>query len=282
MDLFLAAGTGRENNDSANKSRERILASLYNSVDVVLQDLRVKWRTFLQSLCASPYADVSVKIKGGRGANYDFEITFLSSNNTAVQVTRAEFKHNATAIDTLPEYFSPAADKPYLPRSYAEVFYDEYVDRICDVYSGLSDHKPDRTTYVRFVYNNKYDRHSFFRTLYDMETNGTRDQYKQKQVIVRESIQRYLEKYAKDLDVTRLTEDIRDRQRGKVFVLWTLREFVTDTLSEDELEITHVERIKNGNTIVAVSKAGTKHNMLLRWKNHLGILYPAWQISLTR
>jgi hypothetical protein len=48
------------------------------------------------------------------------------------------------------------------------------------------------------------------------------------------------------------------------------------------MDLTHVEGVKNGNTIVVVSKAGTKHNMLLRWKNHLGILYPAWQISLSR
>lgn len=128
------------------------------------------------------------------------------------------------------------------------------------------------------MYNNDYDRHPFFRFLYDMEHTG----YKQKQAIVSESIRTYLETYANHLDVARLSADIRARQSGKVFILWTLHDFIKDTLHDDEMEITHVEGVKNGNTIVAVSKAGTKHNMLLRWKNHLGILYPAWQISLSR
>jgi hypothetical protein len=48
------------------------------------------------------------------------------------------------------------------------------------------------------------------------------------------------------------------------------------------MDLTHVEGVKGENTIVVVSRAGTKHHMLLRWKNHLGILYPAWQISLSR
>ena len=30
------------------------------------------------------------------------------------------------------------------------------------------------------------------------------------------------------------------------------------------------------------AKAGTGFALLLRWKNHAGILYPAWQISMWR
>lgn len=280
MNVFQGAGVGRHTNDVNNKVREDTMLNLYHTHDPALQGLRTAWRDFLPTLCQDPYDDVIVKKKGGRAANYDFQIHFMRGGQLVYDV-KAEFKHNASKIDKLPEYFSPAADKPYTERLYADFFY-EYLDRICEVYPGLSEYKPERNAYVKLVHSNDYDRHPFFRSLYEMEKTGTPTQAKQKQQIVRESIKAFLEQYASCLDITLLTEDIRQRQREKIFILWNLRAFVADSIREDEMEITHVERVKNGNTIVAVSKAGTKHNMLLRWKNHLGILYPAWQISLTR
>lgn len=280
MDLFRGAGVGRQTNDANNKARETVLLNLYNSTDPSLMEMGNSWRGLLSTLCTRPYDNVIVKKCGGRGTNHDFQIDY-SQNNTIVHTVKAEFKHNATRIDKLPEYFSPAADKPYTSRLYADFFYD-YLDRICSVYPELSQHKPDRETYVKLVHTNDYDRHLFFRTLYDMEKSGNPEQMKEKKQIVCESIRLYLEQYAHTLNLPLLTRDIQDRQMGKIFILWNLHEFIVDSIREDEMEITHVEGIKNNNTIVVVSKAGTKHNMLLRWKNHLGILYPAWQISLTR
>jgi len=277
--LFRAAGRGRETNDASNKAREKLLVSLYHSTNPADQELRASWTGFLPTLCPQPFDDVIVKQKGGRGANHDFVLHFRQAG-VEVASLKAEFKHNASRIDSLPEYFSPAADKPYLPKLYAEVFYDEYLDRICEVYPGLT--KPERDTYLRLVYNNDYDRHPFFRALYDAEVAGTRDQYNQKRSIVQNSITNYLTMYAASLDLAALSKDMRDRQSGKVFILWNLSSFLADTIREEEMDLTHVEGIKGGNTIVVASRAGTKHHMLLRWKNHLGILYPAWQISLSR
>lgn len=280
MELFSSAGAGRETNDANNKRREDILLGLYSTSDPSLQDIRRKWIAFLPTLCSHPYDDVVVRKRAGRSANYDFDISFLSKGR-CVKSVKVEFKHNASTIDSLPQYFSPAADKPYFPRLYADFFYDS-LDQICEVYPGLSDHKPDRATYVRLVHNNDYTRHPFFETLYMQEESGTPEQKKQKRGIVCDTIRRYLAEYANNLDLSALSADIRDRQSGKVFVLWDLDGFRMDVLHDDELDIVDVEGVKNGNTIVAVSKRGTKHNMLLRWKNHLGILYPAWQISLSR
>jgi hypothetical protein len=277
--LFLEAGRDRGMNDANNKARELILAGLYESADPSLQTLRTSWMEFLRSLCSEPFDTVDVKQKGGRGANYDFMIRFLRSGSEVKHVP-SEFKHNASHIDALPQYFSPAADKPYLARSYAEVFYDSFLGPVCAVYPGIA--KPDKDVYLRLVYNNDYDRHTFFRALYDAEEAGTKDQYTQKQRIVCESIRMYLADYANSLDLALLSKDIRERQSGKVFILWDTKTFRSDTIRDEEMDLTHVEGVKNGNTIVVVSKSGTKHNMLLRWKNHLGILYPAWQISLSR
>ncbi len=280
MDLFRSAGAGRQTNDANNKVREELLLNLYHTEDPAVQSLRELWKRMLHTLCSEPYEDVVLKKKGGRSANYDFEITFLRGGLVVFDV-KAEFKHNANKICKLPEYFSPAADKPYTTRLYADFFYD-YLDRVCEVYPGLMEHKPERDTYVSLVHTNDYNKHPFFRNLYDREKSGTAEQANQKQSIVRESIKEYLANYASTLNLAQLTQDIRERQTGKVFILWNLSDFVVDSIRDDEMEITHIESVKNNNTIVVVSKAGTRHNLLLRWKNHLGVLYPAWQISLTR
>lgn len=280
MDLFAGPGIGRHSNDGNNKRREEIIVELYHTEKSELQGLRTSWKTFLLTLCDKPYDDVNVRKHGGRSANYDFTLMYML-DGICIQQVKAEFKHNANKIDKLPEYFSPAADKPYITTLYADFFYD-FLERICDVYPGLSLHKPSKEVYIRSVYTNNYDTHPFFRTLYDMEKTGTCDQAKEKGDIVRESIQTYLDQYAKTIDIEKLAEDIRQRQIGKVFIMWNLREFVSDSIHPDEMELTHVQGVKNNNTIVVMSKAGTRHNLLLRWKNHLGILYPAWQISLSR
>ena len=60
-------------------------------------------------------------------------------------------------------------------------------------------------------------------------------------------------------------------------------QFYSDKIHPEELIITSVVTVRRGKYLVLQSaKAGTTHEMLLRWKNHAGILYPAWQISMKR
>jgi hypothetical protein len=269
--LFETAGTNRGNNDSANKQREDFLCILH-TLDIPLAQ---KWRDFLATLCTLPYDSIQVKKKAGRSANYDLDIRYMKDGNVVHEI-KGEFKHNAKKIDALPEYLSVASNKPYLPASYAEYFYDNFIDKICMLDPTLV--KPDRNEYIKFVYNNNYDVHPFFASLYANERNY----YSKKRAIVKTSIRMYLEENARHLNLQALTDDIRSRQSGKVYILWDLEKFVADTIRDEEMEIVSVEKVKNGNVIVAMSRAGTRHNMLLRWKNHLGVLYPAWQISLSR
>lgn len=279
MELFKTAGKGRHTNDSNNKKREDFLIGLYHTTEPSHQVMRSKWMSFLSTLYTDAYDDVCLEKRGGRGANYDFDIRFLL-NGVVVHEVKAEFKHNASTISKLPQYLSIAADR-YMPTLYADFYYD-FLDRICDVYPGLLQHKPTKEIYLKLIHNSGYDRHPFFRSLYDMELAGTPAQTKQKQQIVRESIRLYLEEYANSFNLRQFADDIRERQTEKVFVMWNLSEFVVDSIRADELEITHVEKVKNNNTIILMSKSGSRHKLLLRWKNHLGVLFPAWQISLTR
>lgn len=283
IDLFYSAGRGRSNNDINNKKREDILCILYDPPREYANDPRWKslskqWREFLGTLCECDHDDVRLIKQGGRGKNYDFDIDYLQNGNVIKQV-KAEFKHNASTLDCLPQYFSPADNKPYMPGSYAEFYYTHYLDSVCSLY-GIA--KPERTAYLKMVYSDNYSRLSMFEVLYTADKAGHDDRFEQRAKIVKESVEAYLRTNKDNLDMAKLSADIRDRQAGKVFILWDLKTFRADTIRDEEMDIVATEGIKNGNVLVAVSRAGTRHNMLLRWKNHLGVLYPAWQISLSR
>jgi hypothetical protein len=284
IDLFFRRGNGRGFNDADNKKREAVLCILYNPpveyrVDPRWRDMQLKWRTLLATLCSTPYDDVQVVHRGGRTANYDFDISFLS-NGSVIRTVKVEFKHNASKIKAIPQYYSVGENKAYIPTCYADFFYTNYIDMLCQLYPGIV--KPDRETYMRFVYSDGYAKHSFFQTLYDADRQGDEAVKKAKGRIVKDSIAAYLRANANQLDMSRLSLDIQSSQTDKVFVLWDLVHFHSDVIRPEEMEIVAVECVKNGNVVVALSKAGTRHNMLLRWKNHLGVLYPAWQISLSR
>ena len=282
MELFRQAGVGRQTNDANNTAREFFLMTLYHNQDPSVQSIRDEWNITLNTLCPVPYDDIEMIKRGGRRSNHDFEIRFLC-NGAVVHTVKAEFKHNASKINKLPQYYDAPANKPYTTTLYADFFYN-YLDRICEIYPGLSQYKPTREDYVKLVHSSAYNRHIFFQTLYQMQNDGTALQASQKRQIAHESVKEYLKLYASTLNLEILSREIRERQTGKVFILWNFREFkfIIDSIRDDEMEITHIEGVKNNNTIVVVSKCGTKHNLRLRWKNNFGILMPAWQISLTR
>jgi hypothetical protein len=284
IQLFKTAGVDRGTNDNLNKRREDILSILYNPPFEFLSDpywleMSTKWREFLRTIYSGQYDDVKIKKMGGRKYNYDIEITFLLEGNP-VFLIKAEFKHNAKTINELPEYFSPAANKPYFDVNYGDFFYENYIDRICSLSETAKTLKPTKAQYIKVLYQNEYKKNPFFSCLYGEEAN--KEFFKGKQELVRASIKEYLTRYLPTLKFDVLSKDIRDRQNGKVFIMWDLKQFRWDTIRENEMNIVSATEIKNDNTIVAVSEGGTEHRMLLRWKNHLGVLYPAWQISLRR
>lgn len=280
-----SSGKGRGSNDSMNKTREAILGILHNPPPEFLADDRWvsmsgKWRSFLSTLY-SDYDSLQVIPQGGRSHHVDFIIHFLL-NGTIVRTINAEFKHSAKSICGLPQYLSKQSSTPYVPASYAEFFYDSYVDRICEIYPELVPHKPTRSEYISHVYKTNYACHPFFNTLYALDDDTTAERKKRKDALVKQSIKEFLALYGTQLDVNLLTQDIRKTQTEKTFILWNLTEFCLDKIHDDEMDIVGVKCVKNDNTIVAMSRSGTEHHMLLRWRNHLGILLPAWQIKLVR
>lgn len=276
--------TNRSDNDKNNKIRENVLLILHDPPARFMNDpvhgdawktMSSKWKTFLSTMCDVKYDDIRIKKMAGRRYNYDHEISFLYEG-LVVKIIKAEFKHNSNSIDKLPQYFNAPEKKRYIEKSYAEYFYDKYIDQICSLSDTLV--KPSKDVYMKHIYSSAYSKNKFFARLKEIEPTIQNE----KKVIVCESIKTYLELYSSTLNISILTDDIKRTQSGKIFILWDCKNFKSDAFSDNEFEIENVLKIKNDNVIVVKSKHGTIHNLLLRWKNHLGILYPAWQISLER
>ena len=107
--------------------------------------------------------------------------------------------------------------------------------------------------------------------------------YKQKREIVAESITEFLTLYKDQTNLETLTAELQRSQENKHFLLYEDGKFYHDEIKPSELIAESVLPIRNGNLLVIQMKEpGTKIEMLLRWKNRLGILLPAWQISMIR
>jgi hypothetical protein len=122
-----------------------------------------------------------------------------------------------------------------------------------------------------------------FNALYNAEANGTGEQKKEKKALVDASIAAWLTEVKDKTDIQAITEAFQSSQAGKEFLLYKDGTFYSDRIAAEELIITGVKEVRLGKYLVLQSASpGTTHEMLLRWKNHAGILYPAWQISMKR
>ena len=72
------------------------------------------------------------------------------------------------------------------------------------------------------------------------------------------------------------------KQIDKHYIMYKDGKFYEDRIKKEELDVKKIEKIKNNNSIVLETNTSSKICMLLRWKNHAGILFPAWQISINR
>lgn len=280
---FTRFNAGRHLNDINNKLRENVITHLWNPPKDFVDhpEFGVKWtetsdkfKKSVSSLCVVPFDDLVVKKKAGRKFNYDFKFTYMK-DRVVVHTENIEFKHNAKSICDNPQYVNLSENIGFMPyHSYGEFFYDEYIEKLCEL-AELE--VPNKDTYMKFVYQNNYSKFPFFEKLKAKEAE-IKDK---KSEMVNESISEYLEKYSAMLSLPMLNYEI-ERTQTKQYLLWDGMDFHLDKFTEDEMKVTGVDSIKNGNTIIVNSKGTAKHHMLLRWKNHKGILYPAWQIKLAR
>lgn len=287
INLFYSKGSSKGMNDAENKVRESILVFLANPLSAEYTDnarwthLYTRFHEALRTICGQEYSRVEVKMMAGRNHNYDLLATFYGADDAQTLSAKLEFKHNSASLDKIPQFLS-LQDRfgliPYVP--YAKYYYETWLDLYLAIikYTGA---KPTLEEYMVIASGTEYSRCPMTQYMYDNEGFG--DNKKRCTAIVKESIRAYLDKYALFIDINRLNAKLMDSQMDKHFLLWDLDKFWIHTYSEQDLCIRggYGMTVKNGNTIVLLSDKYEYH-LLLRWRNHSGILNPAWQIKAIR
>ena len=313
--------SSRDQNDATNKVREPVLTLLSSPPTEFLSDetygaqwtqVSGEWNKVMTKLApqtadttADATADttahhkIKVELKGGRVFNYDADITFIDSETGAIVTKqKAEFKYNAARINELPQFLSLQAKYSLFPTTaiptYDEFYYTNYLSKYVAIDTGRNPNDaddiklalaelpiPPLAEYLNSVTKTDTTGLPFFAQLKEREDILFK---KEKSALVDESIAQYLALYGSQIDVNAFTNKLVADQTDKHYILWKNGKFHHDTITEEEMSDIKFQSIKNGNTIVlqSATKPSITYHLLLRWRNHKGILNPAWQISLRR
>jgi len=281
IQTFFVPGT-RNNNDVNNKTRERVLKYCLAPPTSFLEDAiygplwRIVgdgWKAILDSIPSTP-SSIILHPKGGRGSHNDFNVEFIGSESS--RHCKVEFKYGATSIDRLPQFLSLQVKFPLFAVTYDGFYYDNYLRQYVAIDSGITETIPPRETYLSLV-TGLSNVSPFFNQLKEREEIDKR----RKAAIVNTSINEYLRLHASTLNLTLLSSKLLESQRDKVFILYRDGSFHTDRISTTDMTSLTYEGVKNGNSI-QIRGENVIFSMLLRWRNHKGILNPAWQISMKR
>ena len=280
--------SSRNKNDSANKIREKIICDLANNLlpDELLtcekwRNLNSEVKRVIQYLKPDNSDRYEFRCAGGRSKNYDFMISFYESD-IVIKECKLEFKYGADEIDDCPQWVSPMKPSQYFNTSYEELFYDNYMSKLCSRYNV---DMPDRSIYLDKIHNDKPECMSEIQAQYYRGAKKSsrytglevdKDNYKYAIELNNESIKEFLEKSV--LDVDRLNNYFKTTQKNKTYILWNNGKFNVRTRNEDDYQISEETlALKNNNCLCGKTKSGYPIKILLRWKN--GVAYPALQIS---
>ncbi len=267
--LVFFKSSSRSKNDATNKLREVILENILYSPNLQNEEygeqwkkVHSSWQKALHELTDKPYDQIQVIRKGGR-KNHDFHIDYYEDSKR-VDHKVIEFKFSKS-MKQVPQILSLYTRFHLFPTNYAIYYYDNYLDKYLS-YVGIE--KPPLEEYLEEVYKSTYT-HPFFATLRERETEHKTI----KSAIVNESIEEYLKSNATQILLPVLYEKIQSSQQ-KTYLLWNEKEFMIHHFKFEPLVYDKVTK----NTLFITSGAYTL-KLLLRWKNHKGILGPAWQIK---
>jgi len=290
ISYFMDANS-RAENDSANRVREDILLSLYSDFPKsyftdetygnIWTDIRNKFRKVIDSLYSEKFDKVVLEKKAGMSHNYDFVVKYYDTNNNILSELKLEFKNNNTSIDKLPQILelydkdmSQEGKYKMTNYTYAEHYYENYLDDYLETDDTLTVEKPDLDVYLSKVSDIKY-KHPFFQNLYKSKENAK----KEKQEIVNNSISSYLEDYANTFDFTEIEKKLRESQSDKTFLFWNGNDFVIDTINVANIKFGDI--IKIADKYIDLQVDGLQYNLRLRfnWGNNNGVANPRWKFT---
>jgi hypothetical protein len=298
--LFQSGGQDRATNDESNKKREEILASILYIDDEYLNhpefgsfwtSIREKFLTVLNSLCSDePFKKIVIEKKGGMTFNYDFLVKFLgqldekTGKRSLVKEVKLEFKHNNSRVLDLPQFLelydeACISNLEICDVSYAEFFYERYLDKYLELEEGVIEPKPSREIYLKNVSNIKY-KHPFFKNMYDLIENRTTE----KRRLASESISAYLQLFSHTFIFEKLLEKIKESQRGKSFLFWDCENFHIQDIEASNIQILGIKQNSLRKLYFDLSLANYEHDLRVRinWGNNACVANPRWKFSFIK
>lgn len=285
---FKVAGQNKSKNDEHNKIRENVIANLFNIDNEFFDDqtygedwrlIYDKFNSSVSTLCEVPFSSIGIKPMGGMSYNYDFLLSFADENKNIVKKAKLEFKHNNANVSDLVQFLE-LYDKDCKYKfelcqvSYAEFYYDNYLDKYLDVDDELIYEKPEKDIYLSKVSDIKY-KHKFFQLLHEKKNN----KIKEKQEIANESIKKYLELYTSSFNFNKILEKIKESQSEKVFLLWDCENFHIQTLDIENITISGIKKIHDLYFDISVENFIYDIRVRLNWGNNNGLANPRWKFS---
>ena len=274
----------RAKNDMNNKLREAFFIScrmpgngtifedpIHGSECV---DLRAKFETKLKEL--GEHDSYTIKQMAGRKYNYDF-ILELKKGEEKKEI-KLEFKFNARSVTNIPQFIQINTTWELFDKKCHDYFYDgAYLTEIIALNTDATIPIPPREEYMKHIMKTRYECHPFFKYLNDTEDSNK----KEKDAIVKRSIADYLEQFAACIHMDIFKQTIIETQSNKEYLLYDPKtcQFYLDRLDIMTLESLVFDRVERKNRIVLKTEKNEFH-LLLRWKNHQGILNSAWQVSI--
>ena len=286
---FKTAGLDKSNNDAYNKIRENIITNMFNLDDEYFNDsvygehwkkIHEKFNVSVSTLCDIPFSSINIKHMGGMSYNYDFLLTFLDENKTNIKTVKLEFKHNNSNVANLVQFmelYDKDCKNKYevcLEKSYAEFYYDNYLDKYLDADDELICEKPPLNEYLKYLSDIKYS-HPFFSLLHEKKNN----QIKRKKDIANESVKEYLKLYSSTFNFDKITQKIRESQSDKVFLLWDCENFHIQKLDVGNISINGIKKMDELSFDVNVENFEYDICVRLRWANNNGLANPSWKFS---
>ena len=286
---------GRSQNDQVGKARENTVLCIFQKYLIgkrfgsTLIDSIPKEHTTLFKCLSDTQPEgalvTSVTRKGGRGNNHDLVLEYTLNHITSRVHLEIKGGNTCSKIEDCPQVLSLAEkdDAFQTPDgSYAEYFYDNYLRPFNNSFEDPFVREfPTRDEYTRYVYGSTYTKHPWFE--YAKVRSPSKSPASK---LVDVSIKEFLTSRLHEFDIPKIVERVRSTQLGKLFLLqnkrtgvWSYDRFEdSDFVIGDTPPITH---IKNNNSLV-INLPNTVISCLLRWKNHKGVLYPAYQIKVSR
>ena len=298
---FLSAGQDRATNNTSNQIREDILANIIEVSDEYLNhpefgslwtSIREKFLAVLTPLCNDePFKKILIKKKGGMSYNYDFDVTFLGQLNEATNIrsvvkkVKLEFKHNNSNVLNLAQFLE-LYDKDCKSKfdisgdiSYAEFFYDTYLDKYLQLEQGITEPKPERDIYLKNVYDIKY-KHPFFKNMYDTRNLKT----KEKRKLAADSISAYLQEFSQTFKFEKILEKIKESQTGKLFLFWDCENFHIQELDVSKIQILGIKENSLSDLYFDLSLSNYEHDLRVRinWGNNACVANPRWKFTFIK